>query len=291
MVEKANSTFSQGDGAKHSEREVELWTELQSTRVLLNSAKTEIQQLKDENTKIMETVHQAAQEDDICKKYDAEIEAKHEQIQELNQQIQLLSKAIASSQVQNTLLETKLRELEAVVNKGGNESSTGEVEQIPQLKQKITKLEKELSEILEEKKQVIESLTEKQLEIEQREKVIRGQTRVLKVRDELIVLLNGKEQRHDEEISSLYSTLEERDKSIEMLSKEIRSKTHAVQELCSTLERKQIQVNRLEKRIKEYEQEHKREQSQRTRYEARIEEMERVLKETKYQGWHKMLFG
>ena len=45
---------------KHSEREMKLWTELQSTHALLNSAKTEILQLQEEKKKFVDIVKEAA---------------------------------------------------------------------------------------------------------------------------------------------------------------------------------------------------------------------------------------
>ena len=84
-------------------------------------------------------------------------------------------------------------------------------------------------EILNANERLEQALIQKQLEVEQRDRVMREQSNVLRVRDELIGLLKGKEHRQDEEITTLQSTLNERERSVEKVLKSFSSILHSCQ--------------------------------------------------------------
>ncbi|KAJ9590169.1 hypothetical protein L9F63_016708 [Diploptera punctata] len=290
MAEKTTSIIVTGDESKRSEREVDLWTELNSTRELLESAEKQIKQLNQEKNEFMEIVKQAAQEDDgnirnICTMYHTKVIEKDAQIKELQNQVAELSASVSSSQEQNSSLETKLKDLQDIfIAQKEDNTSVGNQLEISELQTKVADLQVTMSQMLKEKEQLENTLIQKQLEVEQRDRIMRGQSNVLRVRDELIALLKEREQRQDEEISSLQTSLELRETSAQKVTEEMMEKFGAMQELCSTLENKQILINRLEKHVQKLEEQNDKGEARRIRYEARITQLEQALQETNQRG-------
>lgn len=63
-----------------------------------------------------------------------------------------------------------------------------------ELQQQISDLRNSLAEVIRQNQEMETALTQKQLELEQRDRVMREQSKFLKVRDELLGLLKGKQQ-------------------------------------------------------------------------------------------------
>ncbi|XP_069679169.1 putative leucine-rich repeat-containing protein DDB_G0290503 [Periplaneta americana] len=297
MAEKTKTIVVSGEESKHSEREVELWNELQSTKVLLKSAQDQINALKEEKDKFLETINKASEDDEnnlkeICTKYGAELVQKDDKIKQLQDRIIELLDTVAKCQEQNVLLDKQMKDYqERIEAQSGNSSINVQTQvQLSQLQQQVLDLEVTVSEAVHQNEQLEQALTQKQLEVEQRDRLMREQSKVLKVRDELIGLLKGKEQRQDEHINSLQSDLDEREKKADKVNKEIATKAEELQELYSTLENKQIQVMRLEKLVKQMEEQQERAQAQRTRHEARIAQLEHALMEKRNQRGSKFPF-
>lgn len=62
------------------------------------------------------------------------------------------------------------------------------------LKQQISDLRNSLAQIIQQNQELETSLTQKQLELEQRDRMMREQSKFLKARDELLTILKGKQQ-------------------------------------------------------------------------------------------------
>lgn len=58
-------------------------------------------------------------------------------------------------------------------------------------------MQNSLAEAMQQNKELETTLTQKQLELEQRDRVMREQSKFLKVRDELLSLLKGKQANAD----------------------------------------------------------------------------------------------
>lgn len=68
-----------------------------------------------------------------------------------------------------------------------------------ELQQQVSDLRNNLAEVIEQKESLKNALTQKQLELEQRDHVMREQNKFLKVRDELLEILKGKVEQENGE--------------------------------------------------------------------------------------------
>lgn len=71
-----------------------------------------------------------------------------------------------------------------------------------ELLQEVSDLRNNLAEVIQQKEELEDALTKKQLELEQREHVMREQSKFLKVRDELLDILKGKTEQQNGELSN-----------------------------------------------------------------------------------------
>lgn len=278
LAEKSKD-FAVIDGG-HTENEVQLFSDLQAARLEIEEQKEKILQLQQEKEEILAVMHQAASrdDDDSKEKLAAELVYKSNELQNLLIEYTELKKVAKNAQERNGKLEKQLTEIQsrvqAQLREGGN---TALSVQTIELQQQISDLRNNLAEVMKQKEELETGLTQKQLEIEQRDRVMREQRKLLKVRDELLGILKGKNLQRDED--ALHG--DECDEEMDEASKQIAAKTEAIQELYATLESKQLQVMRLEKMVKLMEDQQDRAQAQRTRLENRIAQLELALQKNK----------
>lgn len=79
-----------------------------------------------------------------------------------------------------------------------------------ELQQEVSDLRNSLAEVMQQNEALETTLTQKQLELEQRDRVMREQSKFLKARDELLNLLKGKQQANaDNSVSANYEDIDE----------------------------------------------------------------------------------
>lgn len=71
-----------------------------------------------------------------------------------------------------------------------------------ELQQQLSDLGNNLAEAIRQKEELETILTQKQLELEQRDRVMREQSKFLKVRDELLEILKGKAEQENGDLSN-----------------------------------------------------------------------------------------
>nr|CAD7411590.1 unnamed protein product [Timema poppensis] len=271
---------SLSEEVKASMREVELMTDLRTTKDKLTSAEEVIASLTQDSEKLKEMIIKSEEQNqmlanykDLEQKLKEEMAQKDEQIATLQIEMHELKNIISLSEEHSAMLENQVKELQEEVSQNDAQ------QKLSKLQQQVSEMESALNQVMTRNEELEAEMNLNTCEIEQRDRVMHEQNQVLKVRDELILLLKVKEQQQDKAISSLQATLEERDKNMEKVNKEIAIKSAELQELYSTLESKQVQVARLEKLVQQHEEQHDRSQKQRTRHEARIAELEETLQE------------
>ncbi|XP_070518827.1 paramyosin [Cardiocondyla obscurior] len=259
---------------KHTENEICLYNDLMAARAELERHMEKIEQLEKEKQEIVAVMHQAANydnEDETKDRLAAELVAKTNDLQNLMLEHARLQKIARFAQERNEVLESQLSEiqhrLQARLKENGKTQGLDAVE----LQQQISDLRNSLADVIQQNQELETTLTQKQLELEQRDRVMREQSKFLKVRDELLNLLKGK-QANMANSNESYEDIDE-------INKQIIAKTEAIQELYATLEGKQMQVMRLEKLVKLLEDQQDRAQAQRTRLEHRIAQLEVSLRE------------
>nr|XP_012230750.1 PREDICTED: putative leucine-rich repeat-containing protein DDB_G0290503 isoform X2 [Linepithema humile] len=269
--EKSNNLAVTDDN--HTENEICLYNDLKATRAELEKHKQKIEQLEQEKQEIVAVMHQAASrdnEDETKDKLAAELVAKTNNLQNLMLEHAQLQKVARFTQEKNEMLENRLSEIQRHLHAKSKENSKTAPDTI-ELQQQISDLRNSLAETMQQNQSLETTLTQKQLELEQRDRVMREQSKFLKARDELLNLFKGKQQANADN-SANYEDIDE-------INKQIVAKTEAIQELYTTLENKQMQVMRLEKLVKMLEDQQDRAQAQRTRLEHRIAQLEVSLRE------------
>ncbi|XP_072745731.1 uncharacterized protein [Anoplolepis gracilipes] len=257
----------------HTENEICLYNDLTAARAELEQQREKIEQLEREKQEIITVLHQAASdsEDETKDKLAAELIAKTNDLQNLMLEHAQLQKIARFTQERNEVLENQLAEIQRHLYAKSKEDGKTGFDTI-ELQQQISDLRNSLAEAMQQNQELETTLTQKQLELEQRDRVMREQSKFLKARDELLSLLKGKQANADNLANENYE-------DIDQINKQIAAKTEAIQELYTTLEGKQMQVMRLEKLVKLLEDQQDRAQAQRTRLEHRIAQLEVSLRE------------
>ncbi|RLU18517.1 hypothetical protein DMN91_008874 [Ooceraea biroi] len=276
--EKSNNLTVSDDN--HTQNEVCLYNDLMAARAELERQKETIEQLEKEKREIVDVMHQAASrdnEDETKDKLAAELVAKTNDLQNLMLEHAQLQKIARFVQERNEVLEQQLSEIQRRLHAKSKESGSKNGFDESELQQQISDLRSSLAEVIRQNQEMETALTQKRLELEQRDRVMREQSKFLKVRDDLLSLLKGKQQDSaDNPTNESYEDDE--------ISKQIAAKSEAIQELYATLEGKQMQVLRLEKLVKLLEDQQDRAQAQRTRLEHRIAQLEVSLQEKSKNG-------
>nr|XP_034181094.1 putative leucine-rich repeat-containing protein DDB_G0290503 isoform X2 [Osmia lignaria] len=277
LAEK-NKDFTIIEGS-HTENEVRLYNELEEARKELKDQTQMMRQLQQEKEEIVAVMHQAAnhdEEEDSRERLAKELVFKTNELQNLMMQHSELKKVTKNAQERNGILERQLMEiqnrLQSQLKEGGR---VGLSAHAIELQQQVSDLSNNLAEVVQQKEELETALTQKQLELEQRDRVMREQSKFLKVRDELLDILKGNVRQENGELSSS-------DENNEYLQ-EINAKTEMIQELYETLENKQRQIMRLGKMVKLMEEQQDRAQAQRTRFENRIAQLELIIQRSKEQ--------
>ncbi|XP_024877349.1 golgin IMH1-like [Temnothorax curvispinosus] len=272
--EKSNNIAVTASDNNHTENEVCLYNDLMAARAELERQREKIEQLEREKQEIVAVMHQAAShdnEDETKDRLAAELVAKTNDLQNLMLEHARVQKIVRFEQERNEVLENDLAEIQHRLQARLKENGKAQGLDTMELQQQISDLRNSLAEAIQQNQELETTLTQKQLELEQRDRVMREQSKFLKVRDELLSLLKGK-QANAANPNENYEDIDE-------INKQIAAKTEAIQELYITLEGKQMQVMRLEKLVKLLEDQQDRAQAQRTRLEHRIAQLEVSLRE------------
>ncbi|KAL2717078.1 myosin-10-like isoform X1 [Vespula squamosa] len=273
-----SKNFAITDGS-HTENEIRLFNDLKLAREELEEQKGTILKLQQEKEEITAVMHQAANnsEDESKDKLAAELMIKSKEIRDITMKRNHFQQITENLQKRNKLLEGQMQDiqnrLQVQIKEGGKAAVNAHV---IELQQQISDLRNSLAETTAHTAELETALTQKQLELEQRDRIMREQSKFLKVRDELLSLLKGKEGHVGRNTSN---DDDEHHKDIDEINKQIVAKTEAIQELYVTLENKQMQVLRLEKIVKQMEDHQDHAQAQRTRLENRIAQLELALQE------------
>ncbi|XP_054012429.1 myosin heavy chain, clone 203 [Hylaeus anthracinus] len=279
-----NKDFTITEGS-HSENEVRLFNELQAARAEVEMQKEMLAQLQQEKEEIVAVMHQAAsndEEDDTREKLATELVFKNNELKNLKMQYCELKKVAKNAQERNGTLEKQLIEIQTLLHSQSREGGkAGLSAHTIELQQQLSDLRNHLAGVVQQKEELETALTQKQLELEQRECVMREQNKFLKARDELLSMMKGKVDHENTDSSNN----DENNEYTEKVQKNtaIAAKTEAIHELYSSLQAKQMQIMRLEKMVKLMEDQQDRAQAQRTRLENRIAQLELALQRNKEQ--------
>ncbi|XP_043514313.1 kinesin-like protein KIF15 [Frieseomelitta varia] len=279
LAEK-NKDFTITEGS-HTENEVRLFNDLQATKNELEAERQMNLKLQEEKEEIIAVMHQAAcreENEDSREKLAAQLVFKSNELQNLMIQYSELKKIAKNAQEKNGILEKQLIDIQTRLHSQSMEGGrAGLSAHAIELQQQVSDLRNNLVEVIQQKEELETALSQKHLELEQRDRVMREQSKFLKVRDELLDILKGKAQQENGELSNSNENNE--------YLEQIATKTEAIQELYTTLENKQLQIMRLEKMVKLMEDHQDRAQAQRTRLENRIAQLELALQRNKEQRY------
>ncbi|KAI5641950.1 MAR-binding filament-like protein 1 [Phthorimaea operculella] len=266
-----------------TEKEMDLWSELQATKEMLQLTEDEVTACKREKVRFLETLTKISESENkigMQQKLAAELLSKEEiigkmqiQIRDLTKNIKLYEQKVA--QYEHYVCDLQAHNRAAAENNGNtNEPSYQEWQQ------EIMNLKMSLLDAVHMNEKLTEVLSQKEQQLEQQDKTSRNQARIIKVREELINMLKNKETEQSKELSALQQDLESRMKIVDDVNKQIAAKAEEIQELFATLENKQQQIHRLEKIVLALEEQQRRAQAQRMRHEEKIAALEHELAAT-----------
>ncbi|XP_049865476.1 uncharacterized protein LOC126366410 [Pectinophora gossypiella] len=263
-----------------TEREMDLWAELQATKDTLRMTEDEVTACKREKVRFLETLTKISESENkvgMQQKLAAELLSKEEIIGKMQIQIRELTKNIKLNEQKVIQYEQYVRDLQAHNRAVANCQVAPNGISYQDLQQEIMNLRMSLLEAVHRNEELSEILAQKEQQLEQQDKTSRAQARVIKVREELINMLKNKETEQSRELSALQQDLEHRMKIVDEVNKQIAAKAEEIQELFATLENKQQQIHRLEKIVLALEEQQRRAQVQRTRHEKKIAALEHEL--------------
>ncbi|VVD03435.1 unnamed protein product [Leptidea sinapis] len=263
-----------------TEREMDLWSDLQATKDTLRLTEEEVTACKREKVRFLETLTKIAESDNkanLEQKLTAELLSKEEIINKMQIQIRQQTKAIKLNEQKVIQYEQYVHNLQAHYRSAVNCQEAPNGISYQDLQQEIMSLKMGLLDSVHRNEELSESLMQKEQQLEQQDKTSRTQARIIKVREELINMLKKKETEQGRELSALQQDLEHRMKIVDEVNKQIAAKADEIQDLFSTLENKQQQIHRLEKIVLALEEQQRRAQAQRTRHEEKIAALEHEL--------------
>ncbi|KAF9408804.1 hypothetical protein HW555_011646 [Spodoptera exigua] len=263
-----------------TEREMDLWAELQALKDTLRMTEDEVTSCKREKVRFLETLTKITESDNkvgMQQKLAAELLSKEEILGKMQIQIRDLTKNIKLNEQKVIQYEQYVRDLQAHNRAVANCQEAPNGISYQDLQQEIMNLRMGLLEAVHRNEELSELLVQKEQQLEQQDKTSRAQARVIKVREELINMLKNKETEQSRELAALQQDLEHRMKIVDEVNKQIAAKAEEIQELFATLENKQQQIHRLEKIVLALEEQQRRAQAQRTRHEEKIAALEHEL--------------
>ncbi|XP_063823515.1 myosin-3-like isoform X2 [Ostrinia nubilalis] len=258
-----------------TEREMDLWAELQATKDTLRMTEDEVTACKREKVRFLETMTKITESDNkvgMQQKLAAELLSKEEIVGKMQIQIRELTKNIKLNEQKVAQYEQYVRDLQAHNRAVANCQEAPNGISYQDLQQEIMNLRMSLLEAVHRNEELSEMLMQKEQQLEQQDKTSRAQ-----VREELINMLKNKETEQSRELSALQQDLEHRMNIVGEVNKQIAAKAEEIQELFATLENKQQQIHRLEKIVLALEEQQRRAQAQRTRHEEKIAALEHEL--------------
>ncbi|XP_045526779.1 ribosome-binding protein 1-like isoform X2 [Pieris brassicae] len=258
-----------------TEREMDLWAELQATKDTLRMTEDEVIACKREKVRFLETMTKIADTENemaLQQKLAAELLSKEEIIGKMQTQLRDLTKNIKLHEQKVVQYEKYVRDLQAHNRALINSQDTSGGICYPELQQETMTLKMSLLDAVHRNEELSEMLAQKEQQLEQQDKTARTQ-----IREELINVLKNKEMEQTRELSALQQDLDHRMKIVDGVNKQIAAKADEIQELFATLETKQQQIHRLEKIVLALEDQQRRAQVQRTRHETKIAALEHEL--------------
>ncbi|KAJ8724930.1 hypothetical protein PYW07_015888 [Mythimna separata] len=276
-----------------TEREMDIWAELQATKDTLRITEDEVTSCKREKVRFLETLTKITEPDNkvgMQQKLAAELLSKEEILAKMQIQIRELTKNIKLNEQKVIQYEQYVQNLQAHNRAVANCQEAPNGISYQDLQQEIMNLRMGLLDAVHRNEELQELLVQKEQQLEQQDKTSRAQARVIKVREELINMLKNKETEQSRELSALQQDLEHRMKVVDEVNKQIAAKAEEIQELFATLENKQQQIHRLEKIVLALEEQQRRAQAQRTRHEEKIAALEHELAASGNRRERKFLF-
>ncbi|XP_047545631.1 myosin heavy chain, muscle-like isoform X2 [Vanessa atalanta] len=258
-----------------TEREMDLWAELQATKDILRGAEEEIKTCKSEKVRFLETFTKIADSENklgMQQKLTAELLNKEDIIGKMQIQIRDLTKNNKLFEQKVIQYEQYFRDLQAHNRASAKCQETENGITYQDLQEEIMNMKMSLLDAVHRNEELSELLIQKDQLLEHQDKTSRAQ-----VREELIDMLKDKETEQSRELTELQQDLEHRMKIVDEVNKQIAAKADEIQELFSTLENKQQQIHRLEKIVLALEEQQRRAQAQRTRHEEKIAALEHEL--------------
>lgn len=107
------------------------------------------------------------------------------------------------------MLENQLSEIQHRLQARSKENGKTQGLDTMELQQQISDLRNNLAEVIQQNQELETTLTQRQLELEQRDRVMREQSKFLKVRDELLSLLKGKQANAANPANENYEDIDE----------------------------------------------------------------------------------
>lgn len=263
------------------------------TTSYLSGLQEQIGRLQEEKNKILHKFQKLSEDNtnQQSERLAAEIVRKDDIVQALKAQVADLQRTCEEYNAKYNKLQTQLREFQEKVQEGKLDPVSLSKE-IGDLKALNNDLQQTLNDLMAHNQQLEDDLAQRNMEIEQRDRLVQHQCGLNGIRDELITLLRSKDENQNHEVKKMNEEDAARwEKRTEKIYKDLEKKSQSLDDMYTILTEKQTQVDRLDKLVKKMEEQQDRAQEQRVRLESKIAELQKQLQERKTKSAKKSLFS
>lgn len=202
---------------------------------------------------------------------------KEEMIQTLKNQVTELQSACEAHTMKYNKLLAQVKEVHDKID--GNSDAASLMKQLGNIKLQKKELQEVVKELVSHNEELEAALVQRSLELDQRDRLVKQQCSLLKMRDELTDLVRSKDQAQYQGVRKVMEQSSVWEKKAEKIYKDLEKKANELDNMYKILVEKQKQVVKLTKLVKTMEEQQNRAQEQRVRFESKIAELQRQLSE------------
>ncbi|CAG9791881.1 unnamed protein product [Diatraea saccharalis] len=255
--------------------------ELNITKHQLDIANTEIEKYRDrfieQSEAIKEIENNFKESASLEENLKSDLKIKEEYIGELEKKVDLLEQQRQESENKMTAYEEQLSSLKN--NLAQLQEDFGEFENLNELHEMVKQQRANLIEATRQNGELAEALQKKDIELEQCVETISEQEHIVEQRDEIIKMLSQKEEEHTNIIKLLRNNLEMRTQAEVDLNQDLSEKNAEIDNLINNLDTRKQQICELEKVILTLENQTRKLSAQRRKDQENIQSLETKLVE------------
>ncbi|KAL0280583.1 UNVERIFIED_CONTAM: hypothetical protein PYX00_001837 [Menopon gallinae] len=266
-------------GTSPTKREEQLWIELEATKIIVKGYQDQLSKATEERNKMLlkfQTISEDKSNENV-ERLAAELVRKEEIIHNLKNQVTELQTACEDHSMKYNKLLAQVKEVHEKMD--GKLDAASLSKQLGNIKMQKKELQEVVKELVSHNEELETALVQRSLELDQRDRLVKQQCNLLKMRDELTDLVRSKDEAQFHGVRKIMEQNSVWEKKAEKIYKDLEKKANELDNMYKVLVEKQKQVVKLTKLVKTMEDQQTRAQEQRVRFESKIAELQRQLSE------------